>query len=260
MSLTPGVNIVALGKTYEREPMPALADINLRIETGEIFAFVGPSGCGKSTLLRIIAGLDEASCGSMSCVLPDGRAARRICVFQDYSRSLLPWRSVVGNVALALEERSSGSRRQAREEALPYLKNVGLGNVANLYPGQLSGGMQQRVAIARALAANPDVLLLDEPFGALDALTRLELQNLLLRVWEETRLTIIVVTHDVDEAVYLADRVAVMSARPGRLHKVYHTALPRPRDAVRTRDTSTFVNCRHNVLEDVLAAAGAARQ
>lgn len=260
MSLRPGVNIIALGKTYGRSSIPALADITLCIEPGEIFAFVGPSGCGKSTLLRIIAGLDEATTGSATCSLPDGRPARRICVFQDYSRSLLPWRSVVGNVTLAFEERARGSRRRMRARALPYLRDVGLIDVADLYPGQLSGGMQQRVALARALAAEPDVLLLDEPFGALDALTRLELQNLLLQVWEATRLTIVVVTHDVDEAVYLADRVAVLSARPGRVDNVYCTGLPRPRDAVRTRDAKNFIDCRHNVLENVLAVAAGARR
>ncbi|NLK52507.1 MAG: ABC transporter ATP-binding protein [Syntrophomonadaceae bacterium] len=226
------IEVQHLSKIYTMEQgkkVHALEDINLNIYPNDFICIVGPSGCGKSTLLKILAGLEAPSSGS-ACFqrVPITKPTREIgMVFQEYS--LLPWRTVVDNISLGLE-----FNKQPRPERLAvaaqFLQLVGLKEFAGAYPYELSGGMQQRVAIARALANNPQVLLMDEPFGALDAHTRILLQKELLRIWEINRKTIVFVTHSVDEAIYLADSIVVMSPHLGRIKEVIKVDIPRPRD------------------------------
>lgn len=228
----PIITINQLNKIYHTEQgneIKAIENFNFDINVNNFVCIVGPSGCGKSTLLRIIAGLDSASSGFVSY---QGQA---ICkpsrdigmVFQEYS--LLPWQTVINNVALGLEF-AKQFKQKRMEVAVSYLKMVGLEDYARAYPFELSGGMQQRVAIARALANNPQVLLMDEPFGALDAHTRILMQKELLTIWGENMKTIVFVTHSVDEAIYLADTVIVMSSRPGGVKEVINVNMSRPRD------------------------------
>ena len=228
----PIITINQLSKTYHTEQgkeIKAIENFNLDIYINNFICIVGPSGCGKSTLLRIIAGLDSASSGLVS--FQDqaiSKPSREIgMVFQEYS--LLPWRTVIDNVALGLEF-AKQSRQMRLEVAVSFLKMVGLEDYAKAYPYELSGGMQQRVAIARALANNPQVLLMDEPFGALDAHTRILMQKELLSIWEKNMKTIIFVTHSVDEAIYLADTIIVMSSHPGGVKEAINVDMPRPRD------------------------------
>ena len=212
-----------------RDPVVALDQVTLDVEPGEFVCVVGASGSGKSTLLRLVHGLLAPTAGA---VFVDGQpvtapAQNRAMVFQ--SDSLLPWATVVDNVAYGL--RLAGTpKRAARELARQRLATVGLADVENAYPRQLSGGMRQRVNIARALAVDPEVLLLDEPFAALDAQTREIMSAELLRIWNADRKTVLFITHQIDEAVYLADRVVVLSARPGTVREVIDVDLPRPRD------------------------------
>ena len=206
----------------------ALQNANLSIATGEFVCLVGRSGCGKTTTLRLIAGLDKACSGEIRL---NGRpikgpSPRRCVVFQKYT--LFPWRTVLSNIAFGLEHRGI-PRRRRREIAARYLALVGLNVCARAYPYELSGGMQQRVAVARALAADPEILLMDEPFGALDAQTRNVLQDELVKIWREDRKTILFVTHSITEALYLADRIVVMQSAPGRIQSVLSNDLPRPR-------------------------------
>jgi len=213
-----------------KKEVVALQDVNLDIKTGEFVSLLGPSGCGKSTFLRLVAGLDTYTSGGLKL---DGKqitgAGRdRGVVFQQYS--LLPWLFAWENVAFALKKEPSLNKAQKKEMAMHFLKLVGLEGFENHYPSQMSGGMQQRVAIARALVYKPSLLLMDEPFGALDAQTRKEMQDLLLSVWEEEKCSVLFVTHDVDEAIYLSDRIYVMSARPGKIAKEIPVGLPRPRE------------------------------
>jgi NitT/TauT family transport system ATP-binding protein len=221
-------------RNAEDEEIHALAGVNFEVEEGEFLAIIGASGCGKSTLLRIIDGLLPPTRGQ---VLLHGRAVDspgpdRGVVFQQ--SNLLPWRTVLRNVEFGLECQGVGTRER-RERARGYVEMVGLAGFERYYPGQLSGGMQQRVGLARAFATEPEILLLDEPFGALDAQTRVLLQGELERIWSEHRRTAILVTHDIEEAIYLADRVLVMSSRPGRVKEVVSIGFPRPRsDAVRS--------------------------
>lgn len=226
------ISINNLFKTYsskENLTVDALRNINLDVEENDFICIVGPSGCGKSTLLRIIAGLEEATEGK---IFYKGKEllepTREIgMVFQDYS--LLPWRTVLDNIALGLEfKREDKKKRQ--EVASKYLKLINMERFGKAYPYELSGGMQQRVAIARALANDPCVLLMDEPFGALDAHTRILLQKELLRIWDQNKKTILFVTHSVDEAVYLSDKIIVMSSNPGEIKEIVNVDIERPRD------------------------------
>lgn len=234
----------------------AFDDLSLDIAPSEFVAVVGPSGCGKSTLLRIAAGLTDATAGHVTV---DGRPVigppeRVIYLFQQYAKSLFPWRTVLQNVTFALEDKPMGrTDREARGREL--LEQVGLKGFENRYPWQMSGGMQQRVAIARALAAEPRVLLLDEPFSAVDALTRLELQALILKLWAEKRFTAMLVTHDVEEAIFLADRIAVLSSPPTRLVNVIDVGLERPRDLIETRENARFLALRHELTSMLLRSA-----
>ena len=232
MTSGPILRIEGLSKTFRTNnggALEALAEASFDVSENDFVCIVGPSGCGKSTLLRMIAGLESISSGRIGYrENPVLRPQKEIgMVFQEYS--LLPWRTVLDNVALGPE--FGGAPRAEREaKAMEYLRLVGMANFSGAFPHELSGGMRQRVAIVRALANDPDVLLMDEPFGALDAHTRILLQKELLRVWENFRKTILFVTHGVDEAIYLADRILVMSARPGRILEIFNVGMERPRD------------------------------
>jgi len=225
------------------ESVLAIDNVNLSIDDDEFISFVGPSGCGKTTLLRIIAGLDQSSTGEVmvdgSRILGPGPKVGM--VFQEYS--LFPWRTVLDNIAFGLEMRGI-SKQDRYEIARRYISLVGLEQFEQSYPYELSGGMRQRVAIARALANDPDLLLMDEPFGALDAQTRNKMQTELLTIWERSKKTILFVTHSVDEAVYLSDRIVVMSPRPGRIRSVVPVTIPRPR----IRTAPEFGELRRDVL------------
>ena len=229
------LEIKGLGKTYGTGPTAthAVGNVSFTVDEGEFVCVVGPSGCGKTTLLKCVAGLIAPTTGEV--VLGDARVAGpppgMAVVFQEYGRSLFPWLTVWRNVALPLEHHGA-SRGELRRLIDDALAEVGLADVHAAYPWQLSGGMQQRVAIARALAYNPAVLLMDEPFAALDALTREEMQRFLVDVWKETKKTVVYVTHNVAEAVYLADRVIVFSPHPGTVKVQVKVTLPRPRDTL----------------------------
>ncbi|MFP4654863.1 MAG: ABC transporter ATP-binding protein [Methanohalobium sp.] len=207
----------------------ALADINLEIKDKEFICVIGPSGCGKTTLLRTIAGLENPSSGELALDSEKitGPDPRRGMVFQEYS--LFPWRTVIRNITFGPEMQGM-NKEKAQEIAEEYLELVGLEHFKNSYPYELSGGMRQRVAIARALANDPEVLLMDEPFGSLDAQTRNVLQSELLDIWYRKQITIIFVTHSVDEAVFLADKIVILTARPGRVKDIIDVNLPRPRN------------------------------
>ncbi|MBJ6724381.1 ABC transporter ATP-binding protein [Geomesophilobacter sediminis] len=226
----------------------ALKDINLEVRKGEFLVLVGPSGCGKSTLLDILAGLAHPNSGD---VLIDGKritgpALDRGIVLQGYA--LFPWRTVRKNVEFGLEIKKV-PKSQRREISDRFIKLVGLEGFADRYPHELSGGMKQRVAIARALAYDPEVLLMDEPFAAVDAQTRENLQDELLRIWEETGKTIIFVTHSIEEAAFLGDRVAVLTANPGTLREIVKIELPRPRHNSDIRSSAEFGWVRHKIWE-----------
>ena len=213
-------------------PVTALQDVSFSVEAGEFLCVVGQSGCGKTTMLNIIAGFLKPSKGEILIAgrSVTGKGLDRGIVFQDFAQ-LFPWRTAQRNVEFGLEMKAI-PKAEREEIALRFLKLVNLEKFSRSYPHELSGGMQQRVAIARALAYNPAVLLMDEPFAALDALTRDEMQRFLVDVWRETRKTVIYVTHNVSEAVYLADRIVVLSPHPGSVRAQVKIALPRPRDTL----------------------------
>ena len=225
--------------------MIALNGVTLDIHDNEFICVVGPSGCGKSTLLNIIAGLLEPTSGEVYCdgKLVEGTGTDRGVVFQQYA--LFPWLTVKKNVRFALEMRGVKGK-EADELAMKYLEKVDLVKFANHYPKELSGGMKQRVAIARAYAAEPQVLLMDEPFGALDAQTRTQLQSELLETWEKDRKTCFFITHDVDEAIILAQKVIVMSARPGRVKAIIDIDIPYPRDQ-ETKMSPRFLELKNEI-------------
>lgn len=213
----------------ENEPQEILQNISLNVDTGEFLCIVGPSGCGKTSILRLIAGLDFPTSGRIteSEIQIECPSPERGYVFQQFS--LFPWRNVLENVTFGLEVK--GMRKEERiKKARQYLEMVELSPYQKNHPGELSGGMKQRVAIARSLVTNPHVMLMDEPFSALDVQTRQKLQEELVRIWEEEQKTIIFVTHDVEEAIFLADRVVVLSQSPGRIIKSFHINLERIRD------------------------------
>ncbi len=227
-----------------------LKDINLEIEEGEFVCVVGASGCGKTTMLRLIAGLLSPTEGSVAydgvpIVAPRPEIA---IVFQDYGKALLPWRTVYGNVELALE--AAGTPRRERPSIIAeLLALMGLEGDGDKFPSELSGGMQQRVQIARSLAQRPQVLLMDEPFGALDAMTRQGLQDELQRLMMKHRMTVFFVTHDLEEAIYLADRVVALRRNPGRIGEVFDVRLPRPRDQVATPEDPEFLRIRRELYD-----------
>jgi NitT/TauT family transport system ATP-binding protein len=248
------LQVSRLGKTFGE--LRALQDINLAVERGEFIAVVGPSGCGKTTFLRIVAGLEPASSGEVTL---DGRAVRgpggdRGFVFQ--SDNLLPWRTVFANAIIGREVAGQVGPAE-RQRTMELLKLVGLEGFEHYHPRQLSGGMRQRVNLARALAIDPQILLMDEPFSSLDAQTREIMQTELMRIWEDGRKTVLFVTHQIDEAVFLADRVLVFARRPGRLRESVVIELPRPRALAikRTAEFVRYVDHIWRLIEDDVRAS-----
>jgi NitT/TauT family transport system ATP-binding protein len=233
-----------------------LDGIDLDVREGEILCFVGPSGSGKTTLLRVLGGLQNPTAGSLEYRGARMTGPRReiAIVFQDYGRALLPWRTVAGNVSLALE--AVGCPKSERADRIAaLLARVNLPHVADHFPSMLSGGMQQRVQIARCLAQEPGLLLMDEPFGALDAMTRQNLQDELLNLAAKTGTTVVFITHDLEEAIYLGDRVLALSAHPGRIVASFDVDLPRPRDQLTTRESPAFLRLRRELYAWVEARA-----
>lgn len=225
----PGAKVRARGIAKRFGEVVALEGVDLDVAENEFVSIVGASGCGKSTLLSLIAGLEAPTAGELevSGAPVTGPGRDRGVVFQQ--ATLMPWLTVQRNVEFALRGEAGLSRADRADRAREFLRLVGLEGFERAYPAQLSGGMQQRVALARSLSYGPDVLLMDEPFGALDALTRRTMQELLLEVWEQHRLTVLLVTHDIGEAVVTSDRVVVMSPRPGRVQRIVDVPIPRPR-------------------------------
>ena len=228
----------------EKKEILAVDNVSFTVDNNEFLSIVGPSGCGKSTLLRMIAGLEKPTSGE---ILLEGKKiekpdAERGMVFQQYT--LLPWRTVLGNVAFGLEIK--GAPKEERNEiAKKFIKMIGLEGFEDSYPYELSGGMQQRVAIARTLANDPKIVLMDEPFGALDTQTRTILQNELLKIWEKDKKTVVFITHSVEEAVYLSDRVTIMTARPGKVKDIVDISLDRPRK----RNTVEFLEYKKQIVD-----------
>jgi nitrate/nitrite transport system ATP-binding protein len=226
-------------------------NLNLNVERGEFVTLIGHSGCGKSTLLNLIAGLDQPTGGYVFVAgMPvRGPGLSRGVIFQNHS--LLPWLSALGNVAFSVRARHpEWSKARIREHSLTFLRMVGLGSVVERKPAQLSGGMRQRVGIARAFAIEPEILLMDEPFGALDALTRGTIQDQLVELWQQVRRTIVMITHDVDEAIYLSDRIVVMSDGPNsRIAETVHVDLPRPRSRAELFRLPRYLELRTHLLQ-----------
>jgi NitT/TauT family transport system ATP-binding protein len=253
------VEIQGVSKSFQKTvkdhttEITALAGIDLSVRLNEFISIIGPSGCGKTTLLKMIDGLIPYDSGK---ILIDGKQVRspgpdRAVVFQSFA--LLPWRTVLANVEFSLELRQTPKEKRAAI-ARDYLKRVGLSDFENHYPHELSGGMQQRAGLARALAVNPAILLMDEPFGAVDAQTRQLLQEELLELWQREKKTVIFVTHSMDEAVYLSDRVVVMTPRPGRVAEILNVPLPRPRIADEVRRDSKFVDLTNYIWDSLKKA------
>jgi NitT/TauT family transport system ATP-binding protein len=253
------LEVQSLSKSYRQaggNTTAAIGSISCRVEPGEFVSFVGPSGCGKTTLLMTIAGLLAPSAGrvlvnskEISSPPPD-----LVLLFQEYNKSLFAWRTVLGNVRFGLEARGDHSSN-AVNKARSLIDLVGLGGFENHFPWELSGGMQQRVAIARALAYEPKVLLMDEPFGSLDALTRLELEDAVLRLWAELKTTIVFITHDIEEAIYLSDRILVLSRRPSEIIEEMPIDFPRPRNQVSTRAEARFMEIRNTIYRQISSPA-----
>ncbi|RWX81641.1 ABC transporter ATP-binding protein [Neorhizobium lilium] len=255
------IAVSAVSKTYRSargDDVTGLKPVTLSIAEGAFVSVVGRSGCGKSTLLRLLAGLETPSSGGASIgnekIVRPPASVRYL--FQNYSESLLPWKTVGGNIRFGLRHCHGAPPRDVDISSLveKKLEEVGLSGITERYPAELSGGMQQRVAIARALAANPKVLLLDEPFSAVDALSRANLQDLLLKVWEAHRLTIVFVTHDIDEALYLSDRVVILAPNGGGIQLDVDVDLARPRNQIETRSEPAFLEMRRELLGRVLSA------
>lgn len=256
----PAVSVRGVGKSFPTG-LTALTNVSFDIVDRGFTSLLGPSGCGKSTLLKMIAGLIPASEGEIRLhdrvvkAPPPGL----IYVFQQYSKSLLPWKTVLGNLmfgARSPRARQLDGSPVTEADCLKYIELVGLTGHEHSYPAQLSGGMQQRVAIARALVARPRILLMDEPFSALDALTREGLQDLLLRLWQEVGLTVVFVTHDISEAIYLSDRIVVLAGTPASVAAHIEVEVPRPRDQVATREGEPFLALRRLLYQMVVGRAG----
>lgn len=251
------LDVQGLRKVYEGSGrrVEAVRDLTFTVEAGELLCLVGPSGCGKTTLLKCVGGLLTPTAGEVRLAgrpvhgPPPGMAF----VFQEYGRSLFPWMRVRDNVELPLRHKPLTKDRR-RELVADALESVGLTEAAGAYPWQLSGGMQQRVAIARALAYEPDVLLMDEPFAAVDAQTRADLEDLVRGLWRQRGITVLFVTHDIDEAVYLGERVLVLSASPTVVREQLKIDLPDERDQLRTRVAPRFAELRTHVYEQIQAA------
>jgi NitT/TauT family transport system ATP-binding protein len=251
----PIIEIKNLAKVFavNRSALTVFENLSYQVEKGGFLSIVGPSGCGKSTLLKLISGLDMPTRGSV--MFNDrpvaGPAKGMIYVFQQYTKSIFPWRTVMQNVEFGLTAAKALGRKEAREKCLEYIRLVGLDGYEHYHPFQLSGGMQQRVCIARALIGEPDVLLMDEPFSAVDAMTRAILQELILKIWETIPITILFVTHDVEEAVFLSSRVLSLSRAPATIREDLAIDLPYPRDQIRTREDERFTAIRHRLFSSI---------
>jgi NitT/TauT family transport system ATP-binding protein len=237
----PAIRIKDLQKTFGQ--LVAIDHVSIDIERGEFFMIVGPSGCGKTTLLRILAGLETVTAGTIEIDTPADRPVNSM-IFQ--GESIFPWMTVWNNAAYGLRMRNAPAA-VIKERVGHYLDATGLTRFANYYPHQLSGGMKQRVSIARAFANDPEILLMDEPFSALDAQNKLLLQEELLRIWDEQKKTVVFITHSVDEAVYLGDRIMVMTAQPGRVKSFVPVPLPRPRDIIEMQKAPEFGELVHRI-------------
>ena len=239
-----------LRKTYSRSgaEVPACENISFSVDRGEFVCIVGPSGCGKTTLLKCICHLLEPTTGK---VFINGKEIQSppkemILIFQDYSRSLFPWLTVLKNVLFVLEKKNL-TKKERIDTAKSALAAVYLSGFENHYPWELSGGMQQRVAIARAIAFNPDILLMDEPFASVDAQTRSDLEDTILEIWSRFSQTVLLVTHDIEEAIYLADRVLVLSGRPSEIREEIPIDLERPRNQLKSKEDKRFIEYRHHI-------------
>jgi NitT/TauT family transport system ATP-binding protein len=254
--------IERLSKRFSAHGNEACKDVSFAVGEGDFIAIIGPSGCGKSTLLHIASGLSAPSSGHVRLrgEIVDAPRPQMMFVFQQYTKSIFPWKTVLDNVCLGIKYRARATRSEIAERALAQLKLVGLERYANYYPYQLSGGMQQRVAIARALARRAEILLMDEPFSALDAMMRVELQDLLLWLWRSFKFTILFVTHDLDEALYLAQRVIVLSASPGSVAEVVEVPLPYPRNQIETRQDLVYLSLRERLYRLMVQQVVASRQ
>lgn len=252
---SPYIQLLNICKSFEdsQRQTHALHEINLEVSQGSFLSIVGPSGCGKSTLLKILAGLISTTAGDVRLKgNPVIRPPREmIYIFQEYSKSIYPWKRVLGNVAFGIRHREGRSLHEVRAECMKYIELMGLQGFEEHYPWQLSGGMQQRVAIARGLICHPDVLLMDEPFSSIDALTRADLQDLVLRLWQELGLTVVFVTHDIEEALYMSTRLIVLSGSPAHVIKDIAVDLPIPRIQLGTRESPAYLAYRHEVLETI---------
>ena len=243
------LSIRHLGKRFQigNKSVDVLKDINLEVKKGEVVSIIGSSGCGKSTLLKLIISLEDVSEGEIRIEdkVIDGPSEKCSMIFQE--ARLFPWLSVEQNIEFTLDtkdERYRHDKKKVKDTVQDYINLVGLQGFEKAVPSQLSGGMQQRVSIARALSTNPEILLLDEPFGALDAFTRISMQEETLRIWEKERTTMILVTHDIDEAIYLSDRIIVLSSKPANIKADIKVSLPRPRE----RSSIDFLNLRRKVM------------
>jgi NitT/TauT family transport system ATP-binding protein len=251
----PAIRIRDLVKTFG--PLTALDRVSVEIAHGEFFMIVGPSGCGKTTLLRILAGLDSVTAGSIEIETPDSKRPVNAMIFQ--GESIFPWMTVWDNAAYGLRMRRAPAAT-IREVVGHYLSRTGLTRFARYYPHQLSGGMRQRVAIARAFANDPEILLMDEPFSALDAQNKLLLQEELLRIWEEHKKTVVFITHSVDEAVFLGDRIMVMTAQPGRIKTFVEVPLRRPRNIMELQKTPEYGELIAHIWSDLREEVQRARR
>jgi NitT/TauT family transport system ATP-binding protein len=256
------VQHVAKSFTVNGNELRVFQDLSCRIETGSFLSIIGPSGCGKSTLLKLIAGLETPTGGQI--LFNDkpvtGPPKGMIYVFQQYTKSIFPWRTVLQNVEFGLSSHKTLARQETRERCMEYIRLVGLDGYENYYPYQLSGGMQQRVCIARALICEPAVLLMDEPFSAVDAMTRAILQELILKIWETIPITILFVTHDVDEAVFLSSRIISLSKAPAAVKENIAIDLPYPRDPIKTREADRFTALRQLLFSSIFIQEKAGTQ
>lgn len=256
VNTAPALSVRGVSKTFPTG-LTALSSVSFEVADGGFTSVLGPSGCGKSTLLKMMAGLISASEGKVEL---HGRLVAApppglIYVFQQYSKSLLPWKTVLGNLMFGAQSpraRQASDAPVTEADCMAYVELVGLKGHEHAYPSQLSGGMQQRVVIARALVARPQLLLMDEPFSALDALTREGLQDLLLKLWKDVGLTVVFVTHDITEAIYLSDHIVVLAGTPASVASNIRVVVPRPRHQISTRESPSFLALRRDLYQMVV--------